>query len=602
MWDRGRAILQRVVPLVAAAVAVTLVVALGFALSGEREDARAAARPVRVVAPEEADGAARTREPGPGLPATPFVRRLEVGADLRRLFDDVEEKGVGAAGFADRYDLIRPCLLESDGKPKGYERPSRTLLRLTEPRRDLASLVLAGASAEDALGSAMRVRIWTRQTAHPEEARARIEGTFDHIVRSVGREMKEGVDILVTPGMGRDVFPYQPSPWFAIGVYFRKDRYCAVRSKLPPDVVTEVAEHEIVHAYHRAMRSSTDSRFVSEGLAEYLRFVEPGDRGLEVPTGRLADCFAELQSILTRLKDAGVALDRVDPRRLVELPPREFYSLQHLGYLVAQAATAYVGGATVQRALEGETDAALVEAVRRIAWRDFLRFVEEGARGGATGRVLVIEDAPEDGDWYPRDRRMFAKALEAIGATLPKRDDALGTALARTRSATGLEAALAGFATMFAERARVPRVCIDLSEAMDRPVRLRPVPEPLAQILPAKPQGDTPRSFATELVVALAAQRRVEVVGLAKERRVGAEVLAAVETLWLPAAADGATPEVDILVVGSPVTAREAAGVAHSLGHFLLVIDLSADGSALEIAHVAEDRRLAAYWRPIEER
>ena len=70
----------------------------------------------------------------------------------------------------------------------------------------------------------------------------------------------------------------------AAGVYYISDKYCVVCSDLRPDFRAEVFEHELIHAYcRRTAKSFSSSRFITEGIAEYLRLATPRDNGLNVP-------------------------------------------------------------------------------------------------------------------------------------------------------------------------------------------------------------------------------------------------------------------------------------------------------------------------------
>jgi hypothetical protein len=211
----------------------------------------------------------------------------------------------------------------------------------------------------------------------------------------------------------------------------------------------------------------------------------------------------------------------------------------------------------------------------------------------------VVEDVP-DPEWSPRSRSAFAKALEAAGAKLPGHE--VDPSLARAEASPLLEAKLEQFASVFENRDWRPRICVDLSEAMDRPIHVAALPKPLAELVRSMPRGDTPRAFAKELIALLAEQRPVAVVGLTKERRSGGVgLLGTVEPLHVAAVGDGATPAVDILVIGSPEVAGEAVAIAPNLGSILLVVDLTPDAGALEIARAADNLRLSAYWRPIRD-
>jgi hypothetical protein len=580
--------------------AVAIVGFLAVNVSGEREDARAVPR-AAAAAPEEravaAPEAVMPEDPGP-RGRTAFVRRLEIGSDLRTLLDSVEQRGIWAAQFPRELDRIRPFLLVADGEGAKDERPIHTLSRLTAPPRDLAGLILAGGTRGDPIGSTMCVRVWTREEAYPEAERARISATIEHITRSVGREVEGGIDVLVTDRMGADVFPLQTTNSYAAGMYFSKDRYCVARANLSGEFRPEVIEHECIHAIHLALPSATRSRFIGEGLAEYLRMVEPGDDGLKVPQGRLKDSFAELQFILRRLKEVGVGIEKIDPSRLVDLSAKEFYALRHLGYLVAQLTMAYLGGDAIERALAEGSDAPLVKMARGIAWADFLRFVNEGAVGGELGRVRVVQDIPASRQWSSRES--FVDALKALGAGLPDVTVSVDPMIAGARSVGALESDIGNFLEILQDTPWTPRIYVDLSPAMDRPVRLAPGPEAVTNVLKGDPRGDTPRQFAKELVAFLAKGRSVEVVGLCKERHVGGgEVLDTVREFEGADLYAGATPAVVVVIVAGRNTASAVTSLTDRLGLIVLVIDVTEGGEGLEVARRCDEQALVSYWRPL---
>jgi hypothetical protein len=548
------------------------------------------------AAAEEAPPEAHAEAPRRG--ATAFVRRLEAGADLAALLADVEEGGVAAARFRDRYERLRPLLLHADGEPAKGESPAQTLCRLTVPRRDLTSLILAGRTPKDPLGAAMDIRIWTRGAPHPEDEVARVSATIRHILGPSGRT-PGGIDVLVTRGMGYDVFPDQTRVG-AAGVYFLEDRYCVVYSRLSPVLRTEVIEHECIHALHHALPDCTKSSFIHEGLAEYLRLVEPGSKGLDVPRDRLADACADLQFMLARLNRAGVGTACITPARLVDLEPREFYALRHLGYLLAQVTMACVGGETIHLALQSGSDARIVEAARCLGWPELLQFIGEEARGGRRGRATVVQDMPYEPGWLDRD--VFLNALRAIGSDLPERTTAIRTELAGGPPVEGLEAGLEPFLGQLVESSWVPRVCVDLSPAMDRPIRLRPTPKGVVALLGAEPRGDTPRGFARTFLAALATDRAFAVQGLCKDRRSGGlEVLDGVEALDLQPLEHGPTPAALIVVVGAPDVGHRLPALRGGLGRAILVVDLTEDGAGLALAQAWGESRPSAYWRPLAE-
>lgn len=177
-----------------------------------------------------------------------------------------------------------------------------------------------------------------------------------------------------------------------------------------------------------------------------------------------------------------------------------------------------------------------------------------------------------------------------------------------------------------------PRIFVDLSKEMDRPVRLAPAPEEVVRLLGAAPAGATPRNFAARFVELFdaAARRRPKVVALGPGRpTVDPGLLETVEpfelrqlleppqtVVWvegvprlvaerrrlLHAIWEG--PSLMVVIVGSP----DMRGTAENLGwrndgsrSVVLVIDLSADGGGSEIARAFDvpPYRVAAHWSPL---
>ena len=532
------------------------------------------------------------------------MRRLEVGLELARLLRDVHEVGAQNARLDARLERAEPFLLRADGDPVRLD-GVRRLDMLTDPPRDLKTLTLAGATDQDPLGRRLRVRAWTLGEPYAADELAHASHTLEHIARCVGRDVEGGIDVLITPRMGFDVFRLQGIPPVrAAGVYYRGDRYCVVESGLTPRFRVEVVKHELIHAYcHGAAKSLSKSRFITEGVAEYLRHLAPGDNGLNVPDARLKDTLAELQGMFDRLARANVNLKKVAPRRLVELEPEAFYQLGHMGYVVANACMAYVGGDVIHQALYRRTDAPIVDAVRALGWEEFLAFVKRGAREGRLGRAVVVADAPE----FRRTAAGFAAALLEIGAEPPPPAELPDPELVMMASAAVLgNAERIGRVLRFLVDAPAgPRVFLDVSEAMDRPVRAA---EP-SLLLPAVPGGgETARQFAARFVDFLAAGRLRDVVTLGDPPRGGGrEVLDAQQPLSFTGYFDLAREDrrFSVLILGSAelaALAPDPAPEAQAEGEVLLVVDLTPDGGAIQWARAfQEERRYVAYWSPLVE-
>jgi len=273
--------------------------------------------------------------------------------------------------------------LSADGRP-----PPGTLRELnflTVPRRDREAFeLLEGADG--------KLRVWTRVPGFDSPTVHRAGMLLAQLIAEAGHPMPEGADILVTPKMGRDVFPQQWERASASGVYFRHDRYCAVRSNLPRRFREDVIRHELVHAYTLGPVGLTGApRFVTEGLAEYLRFMGPRDGGCQIPPTALRDNLAYLDAAFAQWERMGLDLSRVSPRHLVHLSPREFYGLP-LGYAAALAMHAYVGGEPVARTLRTRSPDPLVAALSGINWAKFRVWLKDQADGGDAGAASFVQD------------------------------------------------------------------------------------------------------------------------------------------------------------------------------------------------------------------
>jgi len=525
---------------------------------------------------------------------TPFVRRLEIGAELGRLRLDSERLGAGPAEVEARLSRLRPFLLHADLPRKGCPTTKRLLHLLTEPRRELDHFTLAGADVSDRLGSRLRVRAWTLGEPFPEDELDVATKLLEAIVRRAGHDVDGGIDVLITPGMGTDAFPFQGRPKNAIGVYFQIDRYCAVRENLPPWLRTEAVKHELVHAYCRHLPGGfTSSRLVSEGLAEYLRCVRPEDGDLDVPLRRLANQFAELEWMIALVRRAGVKVDDIQPARLVDLPPREFYALGYFGYLAGQAAMAYVGADIVERALVTGSDVELVDAVRRIEWLDFLRFVGMHGISGSIGQAVIVPDVgPEEGEDWPADRNAFGAALRWLGAETPRGDKGPDPKLAQ--GASGMpdvsdDRLLNALRLVLADER--PVVFVTLAE-LDRPVTFAPFPAGVTDFLGPSPAEETLRGFASRVSALLAGDERL---GELVRRR---------PTSYVARDASSTADRRAVLILGASdprwLDEYPFAKLKPSELEVLLVIDLSEQAIGKAMVQAVDDTKcVVAYWRPI---
>jgi len=572
-----------------------------------REPPPAAAAPE----PEPGSEAGSEAERGSALPAAPrppevtgpteFVRRLEAGTHLLELRDsDMDPEAA-----QHHYAVLRRLLLRADGEPEGGL--SRRLLLLTEPRRDRGALALANAKGA--------VRVWTLEgDRYPEGEAERAEELLRQLARVSGVPLERGVDVLATPGMGRDVFPELGGPRWAAGLYLTADEFCVVRSTYESGFRAEVLEHEIVHAYCRQFAPRfLSSRFVSEGLAEYLRCWRPSDEGLRVPAAAFADNLARLRQWIEFFEDAGVSLRHIDPRRMVRLTPAEFYSLRFLSYLTAQATMAFLGGEVIEQAFAERTDRAIVAAVSSMSMGDFLSFVEQHGAGGRPDRAVVVDDLAPAGP-----SKSLTATLAGLGVRRAERlDDAPRLWKAADRFLQKSEPQLAAIVDRLLSSDQALLVVTDLSEAMDRTLHPIETPERLLRI-----RATTGRDFVDELFSALVERSNTPpvLVGLGDEPRWidSVRVTDAYSTRrlarWL--AADDYEQAGLVLCVASPMPGGESipkltARYARALRkagvhpHAALVIDFAtAQGDALALA-----RALAAatgftgavgYWNVVK--
>ena len=433
--------------------------------------------------------------PSPSKPAPPtrplrgltkFQRRLAAGERLNVLHDELP--GLDAQTAARRFAALRPALLAADGWRGRRIRRRSTLSQIDEalrelihPRRDVRWLKLSGPHSHNPLVNARPVRAWTLDAAVSDAEWGAATDLMLHVATVLGTPIYKGFDVLVTPGQGRDVFPRLWMYSWSAGVYYRRDDFATVRSTLPRDVRGEVLQHELIHAYEQRFLKLR-SRFVSEGLAEYLRMVEPGDDGFNVPPERMRDNFAALLKQLDVLQELGLDVRTVKPGLLVEVGPMPFYQLRWISYLMAQASLAYVGGDVIRESLLEASDAGIVRAIREMRWRSFLAFVRKHGADGSSELSMVVRDhIPGSAGAGRVDAEAFARALESIGVEVPRDvkidPQSLDAArlLARERVLSVLRA--------FGDGSVTPLFWSDRSAAMDVGVRFEPMDPELQDVL-----------------------------------------------------------------------------------------------------------------------
>lgn len=294
--------------------------------------------------------------------------------------------------------------IKSPRSPRAYEENavrflSRFLEEVLHPAADLDTLRLGTSSApRDRLGTGALVRCWTRRETSVRDALSSSEIRMgEELLRQLSKftahSIPAGIDVLVTPELGADVFPRKlRHPW-VVGLYHPGDRFCSVRSGTSHAYRKEVLKHELAHAFlHQFTPEFSQLSFIHEGLAEYLRHLGPRDEGLRIPIERFQDNFAALESLVSRLRDH-VNLEQMEPGRLLRLSPRDYYALGHFTYRVAEAAMVFIGSPVVDQALSERSDRQIIAAVENIRWSEFLAFVEEHAARGDPARAVTIDDA-----------------------------------------------------------------------------------------------------------------------------------------------------------------------------------------------------------------
>jgi hypothetical protein len=370
-----------------------------------------------------------------------------------------------------------PHLLWADTYRRTSESSLRQLLtKLTCPPRSLEALSkrLSGPDAP----ANQPVRVWTLQTPYPADEIRAAEQMLELLAAASGKPVGCGFDVLATPKRGQDVFPDQTPRPGACGVYYVQDRYCAIAEGLSPEFRAEVLRHELVHAYcHTFAEDFHSSRFVGEGLAEYLRLAERTREGFVVPSERLAHNLARLDCMFEYLRSLGFPVRRLDPRALVRLKPWQFYSLGTLAYLIAQATMAYVGPDVIRAALAEGSDRGIVEAVQCMSWQDLLRFVARNGRAGDPDRALTVEDVMPDGVdeewWRTRESCLLALRTLGVGAVEVENLDLRRLGPASGEGLGGANRLAEVFSVITDRRDDSPlRIVTDLSPAMDRRVVL----------------------------------------------------------------------------------------------------------------------------------
>lgn len=452
--------------------------------------------------------------PPPALPeatlpgTSPLARRFAAGDSLWSLREALDRDANDAPRIEGAVTALLPHLLNADGWRSMP--PHRTALRrahaaltyLTEPRRDTGTLRLAGAAADDPYGERMLLRIWTLGEEYPPPDLARARKVLALWLKLAEHKDRNGFDVIVSPEIGRDVFPAQGGPPRAWGVHYRSDGYCTAISTIPRYWRRRVVQHELAHATcaHLSERF-TDSRFISEGLAEFLEHADPRDERLDYGAERFQNEMAALDAILARFEAAGVSFAPDTVQLFLALPPPYFYALSHFGYLVGLAAIGHAGGARVEEAWRERSDRPLREHLEALNWATLRAFVAEAAARGDPAKAFVMQeggpghDGLEEKDWK-RARASAQGAWWRLRVQGPLRVEHLAV----PRAGSPFDWNLVGAVIRQLFETESPTAFVtDLSEAMDEGLDLRPWSTEFRPLSYEKVKAESPRKFVETL-------------------------------------------------------------------------------------------------------
>jgi len=592
------------------AIATSLLLVLARASSRAPHPARdvqaslgAIPEPVRS-APEHASKPApqRNRRARPELHVrgpTPFTRRLAAGAHFLRLRAEWQDPDADRIAILRDFDALSRHLLRADGIVEEYV--GDALRQLTSPRRDRDALQLAE-------GRSGLVRVWTLDEPFDADVVQRTEAFVAGLVRATGHPMREGVDVLVTPGAGEDLFPTQYIPGRAAGIYFRRDRYCVVRADLEARWREDVIRHEVVHAYVRGpIGIDVAPRLVTEGLAEYLRLVVR-DGSLRVPASHVRDHLARLHDQLVQMDACGVRFDNVDVERLVNLPPWLFYRLP-FAYPLALAMHVYVGEEPIERMLRSRSAGPLVKALEEVEWPTFREWLARNASGGDAYAARFVRDAMPAFPQRQEQESDVRGALRAIGCEVQPDVDPYRMLLA-LESPDRIRHVIEG---MLDPHGGPLVIATDMSAAMDRPLAAVRFPAAWGRENIGRFVAETPRDVVASVHQALhRAHAKTTLIPLSDPM----EPMPSVQRV-LPYAPAGLArwlwsrnePGLRLVVCFGPGAdsgaRRELADLRllRPRPESILIIDLGRPGSvdAQEVARALAEQGLrlsVAYWRP----
>ncbi len=386
-------------------------------------------------APAAAASSPAGTAPAISLPGnTPLQRRLVAGNRFRDMALAIGQGAFNPEDLLQAYCKLQHTILLADWRTRGLERLAPTSDALMLPGRvqqvarncellapcRLELVKLAGRRLdEDALGEKRFLRVWNHEGAYPLREMATAEATLRHIETVAMVAPHHGYDVIATPERGNEVLPNQGGNLWALGIYWQRDRYSTMVTHLREGFRIEVLEHEMIHALcHRHFGENRPPRFIAEGLAEYLRHVEPGDDGYAFPAVRVADELAALDLILKRLEALECSVRDLDPRALLALPSQRFYELRHLGYLLALAAMTFIGAEPIESAFLAKDYEPIARAIRGMDAAEFLESLATlASHGDAVDAIIVtdIEVGIDEGDDLPPRLRPPYEALVDIG-------------------------------------------------------------------------------------------------------------------------------------------------------------------------------------------
>lgn len=483
-------------------------------------------RASRAVGYTEADLPDYVRAPLRG--ATRLQRRLEVGLRFRRLERELASRKIAPRSAAAALLHLAHHRLHAEGRFEpderlrdeaqpvpGAQRLLEMLAPLTNPALDPRALPLYGAApGADGLGADRLVRLWAQDRGGVTQASLETGiSLVKRLDRLAGVSLESGYDVVNDPSCGRDLFRGLRVPGNWIGIYLHRDRFCLVDATLPPARWSLVLRHELVHAWQYAHCEPWSSRFLTEGIAEYLRHVRPGDPSIEVPLRRLRDNFALLLRMVERFQKLGKGMDGFSLQRLLTAQPWEFYMLGYFSYLVAQASIAYVDVETLKRSLWSGRESALWTAIHALEWKELIAWVREQAGGGVAARAFVVGDSGQERPIVDHDahRPKWAhRVLSRMGVDVSPSEALDALELGDDELIDSYEHVGRVMAEVLGRGREEPLTLIcDVTSAMD--VRRGPVtalPESAGNVMPALPKEHTPRRFLESFLTGYYRHRR----------------------------------------------------------------------------------------------